>query len=119
MEIYESTDHGAAVLTLEGKLMGDPDTKLVHVYVKRLVDQGFKFIILDLKQLQWLNSAGMGTLIASFTTLRKHGGSLILAGACGKTQELLKMTHLDQVFQEYDSVKQAMEAMELGKRAMT
>lgn len=118
MKIYKIIDHETVILTLEGKLMGIEDTQQVHDHVKRLVSQGFKDVILDLKPLQWLNSSGMGVLIASFTTLRKQGGNLVLANVGGKTRELLNMTHLDQVFPEYDSVEHAMEALARGRASI-
>lgn len=111
MKIYESLEHNAAVLTLDGKLMGDPDTHDIHERIKNLMTMGITHVVVDLEPLEWLNSAGLGVLIASLTTLRKAGGDLVLANVGGKAKELICMTHLNQVFLEYDSVDMALDAL--------
>lgn len=111
MKISEKKDNRSAVLTIEGKLMGDPDTPKVHEYVKRLTGAGIREIVIDLKPLVWLNSAGLGTLIASLITVRRSGGELVLANVHGKAEEVICMTHLNKVFSKYDSVDQAEEAL--------
>ena len=112
MKITEKIERNTAVLTLDGKMMGDPDTLGLHNQIRRLMAVGITYVVIDLKPLQWLNSAGLGVLIAGFTTLRKAGGSLVLANVAGKARELIDMTHLNQVFQEYESVEMALEANE-------
>jgi anti-sigma B factor antagonist len=118
MKMYERIETDAAVLTLEGKLMGDPDTPKVHERVKELTKAGIRDVIVDLELLAWLNSAGLGILIASMTTARRAGGDLVLANVHGKSYELIGMTHLDQVFTSFDSVEKALTALrgKSGKR---
>jgi anti-sigma B factor antagonist len=110
MKIDEKIERNTAVVTLEGKMMGDPDTLELHNRIRRLMSAGINYVVIDLKPLQWLNSAGLGVLIAGFTTLKKAGGSLVLANVAGKARELIDMTHLNQVFQEYESIEKALEA---------
>ncbi len=111
MKIFERIENKTAVIAIEGKLMGDPDTPKVHERVKQLTTSGILHVIVDLKSLEWLNSAGLGILIASMTTARRAGGDLVLANVHGKAHELIGMTHLDQVFASFDSVEMALAAL--------
>lgn len=111
MKIFERIENKTAVITLEGKLMGDPDTPKVHERVKQLTTTGIRDVIIDLKSLEWLNSAGLGILIASMITARRSGGDLVLANVHGKAEEVIFMTHLNQVFASFDSVEKALHAL--------
>jgi len=109
MEIHEVVRSGIAVITLRGKMMGGPETHDLHVHVKTLIGKGVHHLVIDLGPLEWLNSAGMGVLIASLMSLRNAGGNLVIANVGEKVYSLLEMTHLHLVFQKYNSVDQAIE----------
>jgi anti-sigma B factor antagonist len=109
MEIKQSIKNEIAILSISGKMMGGPETQLVHEHIKTLMSNGIHHVVLDMAALDWLNSSGLGILIASFTTLKKENGGLVLANAGHKTKELLEMTRLDIVFQNYESVEAAMQ----------
>ena len=113
MEIKETIHNDIAILELSGKMMGGPETHHIHEQVKALIGRGILQVVIDLGPLQWLNSAGMGVLIASLMSVRNAGGYLVIANAGEKVYELLQMTHLHLVFQKYDSVEKAIEG--LGK----
>jgi anti-sigma B factor antagonist len=111
MKITESIQNDIAVLSLAGKLMGGRDTEKVHERVKHVIGRGIFRVIMDLEQLEWLNSAGLGILIASITSLRQKNGTLVLTHVNGKVKEILEMTHMHLVFDQYDSIEQAGQAI--------
>lgn len=97
--------HGdVAVINLKGKLMGGPDTKALHDQVKELVDGGGKKIVVDLGQVKWMNSTGLGALMGALTTARNNNAELKLARVTDKVQSLFMITKLITVFETHDSV---------------
>ncbi|KPL19597.1 MAG: anti-anti-sigma factor [candidate division Zixibacteria bacterium SM23_81] len=113
MAIKESVSDGIAVLALKGKLMGGPDPLALHDRVHGLIGDGIKQVVVDLGNVKWLNSSGLGALMASLTTLRNAGGDLKLAKVGKKIESLLLITKLISVFEIYDSVDRA--AASFGK----
>ena len=61
----------------------------------------------DLAKVDWMNSTGLGILISGLTTLRNNGGELKLANVTEKIQSLLTITKLITVFENFDSVEEA------------
>lgn len=107
MAIKESVSDGIAILALKGKLMGGPDSTALHDRVHGLIGAGIKQVVVDLGKVKWINSSGLGALMASLTTLRNAGGDLKLAQVGKKIESLLLITKLISVFEIYDSVDRA------------
>ena len=107
MAIKESVSDGIAVLALKGKIMGGPDSTALHDRVHGLIGDGIKQVVIDLGKVKWMNSSGLGDLMASLTTLRNAGGDLKLAKVGKKIESLLLITKLITVFEIYDSVDRA------------
>jgi anti-sigma B factor antagonist len=107
MAIKESIWDDVAILALEGKLMGGPDSLALHDRVHSLIADGVKRVVIDLAEVKWMNSSALGTLIACLTTLRNAGGDLKLANAAKKIESLLVNTKLICVFETYRSVDRA------------
>lgn len=102
----------AAVIQVKGKLMGGPETFEVHEQIKNLVQDGIKKIVIDLSKVKWLNSSGIGMLMACLTTLRKNGGELVISGATEKVNSAFMVTKLITLFQSFDSVEDALAGFE-------
>jgi len=96
-----------AVLTLKGKLMGGPDTTAIHDTIKQLVEEDVVNVVLDMSKVNWLNSVGLGTIMASSTTLSNSGGELKIAGLQDKARGLFSIAKLDSVFKIYASAERA------------
>lgn len=95
------------VLEPRGKIMGGPDATILHDQLHDLINQGKKSVVIDLAKVDWMNSTGLGILISGLTTLRNNGGELKLANVTEKIQSLLTITKLITVFENYDSVEEA------------
>ena len=95
------------VLVPKGKSMGGPDATLLHDKLHNFIDQNKKKIIIDLSKVELMNSTGLGILISGLTTMKNNGGELKLAAVTEKIQSLLTITKLITVFENYDTVDQA------------
>jgi anti-sigma B factor antagonist len=114
MDIQEKIRNDVAVLTLSGKMMGGPDTMRVHEHVKGLIADGIRKAVIDLSDVKWLNSSGMGALIACMTSLKNAGGHLKLSNVSGKVESLLMVTQLLTVFDCVETVDWAVASFASG-----
>jgi anti-sigma B factor antagonist len=103
MEIHERTVGPVTILDLEGKLvLGDGDG-LLKDKVNSLIFQGQQQIVLNLGGVPYIDSAGLGQLIASSTTVARQGGQLRLLNVTKRVQDLLAIVKLLTVFDVYTS----------------
>lgn len=107
MQIKEKIIGDVAVLRCKGSLMGEPDTTKLREKIHSLVNDEIRRVVIDMGGVRWINSAGLGSLIAGLTTLRNAGGDLRLAHVTDKVESLFMITQLIKVFKSYDSVDRA------------
>ncbi len=107
MDISSKVENNVLILTLTGDLMGGQES----VQFKKIVDQAIADeqinVAVDLAQVQWMNSSGLGMLISALTSLRSSGGDLRLANLSERIRRPLEITRLDTVFQQFKSVSEA------------
>lgn len=108
MQIKEKIENDTTILTFKGDLLGEPDTTKIREKVHSLVSDGMKKIVIDLGGVNYMNSSGIGTLIAALTTVRNGGGELKLANVGGKVQNLFVITQLIKVFDTYETLDRAL-----------
>jgi len=82
------------VLDLSGKIMGGEETTMFHGKMHELIQSGKRKFIIDLKNVEWMNSVGLGMLISAFTTVKNAKGRLVLANITN-IESILSMTPSD------------------------
>ncbi|MFC1500119.1 STAS domain-containing protein [Candidatus Zixiibacteriota bacterium] len=107
MQIKHVTSGDVAVLHLQGKIMGGPDATSLHEKLHELIETGTRSVVIDLTDVDWMNSSGLGILIGGLSAIRKSGGDLRLASVTEKIEEVLRITKLDRVFDVYGSTEDA------------
>ena len=85
------------VLEITGRLKIGSECQQLEGAVDSLVREERKKVILDLTGVTHIDSTGIGILVMSAGQLKKAGGQLRLAGANGHVEQVLKMTHVDQI----------------------
>ena len=100
----------AVVIELKGNVMGGEDTKEFNDLLHKLIDEGKKNIVVDLSDVKFMNSSGLGMMIGGLTTMKKAGGSLKLARVTDKIESLLIITKLITIFEFYDNVDDAIKS---------
>jgi anti-sigma B factor antagonist len=110
MRIKTSEKYSAVVVELKGNVMGGPDSEKFSKLLHDLLDEGKKNIVVDLGHVKFMNSSGLGMLISGYTTIKNGGGSLKLANATEKINSLLVITKLITIFENYDSVDEAIKS---------
>ena len=76
--------------------------------VQNLLRQGHKNILLNLHDLTYLDSSGIGELARLYVAVIKAGGEMKVVGLSAKVEEVLKITHLSQIFQEFPDEQTAL-----------
>jgi anti-sigma B factor antagonist len=107
MKINEKIENHVAILALSGKMMGGPETTALHDHIRGLMADGINRVVVDLGDVKWVNSSGMGVLMACMTTLTNGGGKLALARVSEKVNSLLMITQLIKIFETYETVERA------------
>lgn len=102
------------MLGIKGNLMGGPETISVHDKVRDLIGQGKNRVVIDLSQVKWMNSSGLGTMMGCLTSLRSAKGDLKLCGVTDKVKSLFMITKLITIFETYGSSEEAVEAFKKG-----
>ena len=108
MEISERNVGRLTVLDLSGRItLGEGDV-LLKDKLYSLLNQGRKDVLLNLAKEQYVDSAGLGAIVAAYTTMTRDGGSLKLSNVTKKLQDLLAITKLLTVFETFDSEDEAL-----------
>ena len=107
MQIQERTVGDVTVLDLQGKLtLGDGD-ELLRDKVNSLIQQDRKKVVLNLERVPYIDSAGLGEVVRTFTTVTRQGGSLKLLNLTKRIQDLLAITKLLTVFETFEHEQEA------------
>lgn len=105
---YESRrENNAVILQLKGDLIGDEvGPQLVEVVSDAVNDQ-IKNCIIDLKDVRYISSSGIGVLITMLTKMRNSGGEVYLSSPSEHVKKLLIITKLNNIFTVFDSLQKA------------
>jgi anti-sigma B factor antagonist len=103
MLIEERSAGDVTLLDLKGKMtLGEGDETLKDK-INSLVHQGRKKLVLNLAEVPYIDSAGLGEMVRTYTTVSRQGGSLKLLGLTKRITDLLSITKLLTVFETYDN----------------
>ncbi len=94
---------GVDVVDIEGRIVLGEESNAFREKVKGLLAAGKKKIVLNLAQVGYIDSAGLGTLVATFHSARSQGATLKLTNLGTKFKEVLQVTKLMTVFDTYDN----------------
>jgi len=111
VKIDQQTINSTCLLTLAGNL----DSFSVATLKERMDSQfgaGVHSFIIDLSGVEFMDSAGLGQLVAALKISSSHGGDVILVGANKGVKDLLRMTRLDTIFRCVETIEQAQSALE-------
>ena len=98
---------GVTVVALDGRIVLGEETSSLRETVKNLLADGKKKLVLDLKNVSLIDSAGLGTLVSVRHSANSRGTSLRLCNLGTRTNELLQVTRLVTVFEVSNSEAEA------------
>ena len=110
MQISERAVGDVVVLDVKGRItLGDGD-EILKDKVNAVVNAGKKKIILNLAEVPYVDSAGLGEIVRTYTTVSRQGGSLKLLNLTKRISDLLSITKLLTVFETFDTEPEAVKS---------
>jgi anti-sigma B factor antagonist len=107
MQIEERVVNGVTILDLKGKMTLGEGDELLKDKINSLIQQDRKKLLLNLEGVPYIDSAGLGEIVRTYTTVSRQGGKLNLTK---RIQDLLAITKLLTVFETYESEPEAIKS---------
>ena len=107
MQIEERPVGEVVVLDLKGRITLGEGDELLKDKINSLLNQGQKKLVLNLADVPYIDSAGLGEVVRTYTTVSRQGGSLKLLNLTKRITDLLSITKLLTVFETFDSENEA------------
>jgi anti-sigma B factor antagonist len=110
MQIDERVVDGVTILDLKGKMTLGEGDELLKDKINSLIQQDRKKLLLNLEGVPYIDSAGLGEIVRTYTTVSRQGGKLKLLNLTKRIQDLLAITKLLTVFETYESEPDAIKS---------
>ena len=110
MDIAERTVNDVTILDLKGKMTLGEGDELLKDKINSLLAAGRKKLLLNLEGVPYIDSAGLGEVVRTYTTVSRQGGSLKLLNLTKRIEDLLAITKLLTVFETFDSEAEAVQS---------
>ena len=108
---------GVTIVHIGGRIELGEGSAAVRELVRDLLDKGRKKILFDLGDVDYIDSAGLGSLVSGFTSVRNDGGELKLLNLSRRVHDLLQMTKLYTVFDVMDDETAAIKSFDQSSSA--
>lgn len=110
MEIAERVVSDVTVLDLKGKMTLGEGDELLKDKINSLLANSRKKLVLNLEGVPYIDSAGLGEIVRTYTTVSRQGGSLKLLNLTKRIEDLLSITKLLTVFETFDTEDEAIKS---------
>ena len=110
MQIEERASGDFMILDLKGKLTIGEGDELLKDKINSLIQQGHRKLLMNLEGVPYVDSAGLGEIVRTYTTVSRQGGSLKLLNLTKRIEDLLAITKLLTVFDTYDSEQETLDS---------
>ncbi len=114
MKITEEKKGDVLILRMSGELLGGDECKVFQDCLYKAIEKGAVYVVLDMSDVGWMNSSGLGMLMAGLTTLRGSGGELKLASSSDRIKRTIEITKLDNVIPLYNTLDEAVQSFTAG-----
>lgn len=112
LDVKERQAGDVTILDMTGEVRIGEGSVSLRDSIRQLADQGKKKVLLNLAGVKYMDSTGVGELIANYTTITRQGGQLKLLNLTDRIQNLLVITKLLTVFDSYDNEAEALKSFE-------
>lgn len=110
LTIKTRQEGNVTVLDLGGKITLGESTGILREELRKLMAEGKKNIVLNMKDVTYVDSAGLGELVGAYTTATNQGGAVKLLHLQGKMKDLMQITKLHTIFPAYEDEHQAVQS---------
>jgi anti-sigma B factor antagonist len=110
MKIKQNPQDNVMILELSGKIMGGPDFDKFKEEIAKLVEGGFKNVILDMSGVPWINSTGLGILITGYHSIKAAEGTMKICNVKERVLSIFYISQLENIFDVYETLDEALAA---------
>ena len=110
MSVHTEINEGVVIVSIEGRFLGMADNNNFRTVINDDLSRGFTNFVLDFSGIEWIDSAGIGSIIAAQISIGKKGGNLRLASLTERVAYYFDICNLDAIFIRYDTVAEAIES---------
>ena len=107
LRIVERVVDGVTILDMTGRLVLDEGDAAFREHITSLLDRGQMQIVLNLKDVSYIDSAGVGVMVAKYLTVRRAGGDMKLLHLTPRSNRVMTITKLLTVFEAFDDEQEA------------
>ena len=112
LDVKERQAGDVTILDLSGEVRIGEGSIALRDSIRKLGDAGKNKVLLNLAGVKYMDSTGIGELIANYTTIRRQGGQLKLLNLTDRIQNILVITKLLTVFDSYDNEAEALKSFQ-------
>jgi anti-sigma B factor antagonist len=105
---------GVTIVDLSGRIVLGEGSAGVRDLVRELISEGIRKILLNLRNVDYVDSSGLGELVCAFTSMRSHGGELKLLHVTRRVRSLLQITKLISIFEITDDEAASLDSFSPG-----
>ena len=117
MDLQERSAGVVTLIDVSGKLQADDDSGRLKDKINSLIHQGRKQIVLNLAGVPYIDSTGLGELVATHATVTRQGGQIVLVQLTARVQDLLAICRLLTVFDTFDTEAEALKILSSSTQA--
>src|SRR6266403_5745765 len=107
LKVSKRIAEGVPIVDINGRLVFGEETKILRNFVKDLLEVSGQAVVLNLAQLAYVDSGGIGTLVGLYTSARAAGGDIKLACPNARVRHVLEITRLFNILGVYSSEDKA------------
>jgi anti-anti-sigma factor len=107
LDIQRRDRDAVVILDLSGRLTTGGGDALIKQTLREVAEQGHTKVVLNLEDLNFLDSSGLGSLVKASKDLESRGGLLRIVNARGPVRNVLQITRLDRIFPDYQDEEKA------------
>ncbi len=107
MNMNAEIKNGILLIQLHGEIMGGEESVNFQNYIFKAIEEENTKIIVDMENVKWMNSSGLGMLMGALTTLRSSGGDMCLINVSDRVRRPVEVTRLDNVLKIFSTFEEA------------
>jgi anti-sigma B factor antagonist len=115
LELRQREREGVTILDLSGRITAGEEATLLRERLREMAESGVMRVVMNLQEVDYIDSTGLGGLVICFTTLKKAGGALKLLNLSKRNVELLILTKLATVFEIFTDEQDAVNSFFPGR----
>jgi len=110
--VFKELKPGIASINLGENIQGGKEALDFSSKLFEITEKNYKCLVVNLQNVKMMNSSGLGMLVSALNTMKKNEIKMVLTNIPDKIDNLLKMTHLNQVFTTFPTVEEAIKVIE-------